>query len=157
MKKFRVTRDGINGVQEVKFQPIPGKSGYVGGGFWAGESKYRIHLDTATMVGSTQTYCVEVYLHEATHKYARTEDHSYLLPNFMHLPQPYVVDNLRTRQAIENADSFAGFAKEVWYRANLANNAAAVATPAVAVPAVAVPAVAAPAAVVPLASGATPR
>lgn len=127
LQKYHRTREGINGAQEVKFQPIPGKDGYVGGGFWDGESKYRVHLNTQTFLNRSATFCTEVYLHEATHKYARTDDHSYLRPNFMELDQPYLRADLSLDHALNNADTYSGFAKEVWYRANLANAAAAAA------------------------------
>lgn len=130
LQKFRATRDGIAGAQEVKFQPMAGKDGYVGGGVIHGESRYRIHLNTATFLQRSATYCTEVYLHEATHKYARTDDHAYLTPNYVDDPQPYLTE-ISMAQALNNADSYTGFAKEVTLRFNQAANAnAAAAAPA---------------------------
>lgn len=128
MRKFRSTRTGINGVQEVKFQPIQGKDGYVGGGRLLG--KNRIHLNVQTFVGGAAIYCVEVYLHEATHKYANTNDHSYLLPGYVDAEQPYQQE-ITTAQALDNADSYAGFAREVTLRMNQAHLAQPVVVAAV--------------------------
>jgi len=105
---LRTIRNGLDAAQEVKIVPMSARhDGYVGGGRLGG--KRRIHLSRADFLKNTFRHWAMVYLHEASHLYAGTEDHAYV--DDMHRETPYDKD-LTTKQALQNADSYTYFVYE---------------------------------------------
>jgi hypothetical protein len=121
MTLLRRTQVGMRGKQEIKIQMLPSAiTGKVSGGFWGG--KRRIHLDmlhfASLSVKKAEHLGAMLYLHEATHLYAGTDDYGdrgnliYRDNAFQKAADPYREPGLTRAQALRNADSYAGFVYE---------------------------------------------
>ncbi len=123
MTVLRQTQAGMGAPQKVKVQRLAGNAtGLASGGFWGAHRK-RIYLNTSTVMkygnnGLTNAGA-RLYLHEATHSFAETNDYGdrgYLDEqgdNFLAAADPYRRVGLSARDALRNADSYAGFVSEL--------------------------------------------
>lgn len=122
MSVLRRTRDGMQAPQKIKIRSLGGGlTGMAGGGFF-GEHRKRIYLDIYAIakyrVHGMEDVGTRLYLHEATHSFAETNDHGdkgYLeeRADFKCANDPYRAAGLTPKQALNNADSYAGFVNQV--------------------------------------------
>ena len=84
-----------------------GKYGYVSN--YGGGHQGDIHLAKGPILAGNEPLVVMTYIHEASHKFAQTTDHGgkgYLNSHSRDLE--YTEPGLTWREALENADSYAG-------------------------------------------------
>lgn len=119
LKVLQRTAVGMRRRQEVKVQKLaPGRSGQVSGGFWTGNRRIHLNIYKVATFSSSPHLGAMLYLHEATHLYANTNDYGdegyleYHESKFEAQTMPYRAAGLTSAKALQNADSYAGFAYE---------------------------------------------
>lgn len=108
LRQFRATcvliQDGLNEHLDIVDLPIMmqggGTAGYVARYAGPPVRRGRIHLDFGRLVRGREWVAAETLVHEASHKFANTRDHGYVMT-------PMAMLALDTNQAMTNADSVA--------------------------------------------------